>query len=66
MGYEIPDAVLQQYPNDHPAKKLNYVFNMNVSTRSIAGWDVFCDCISSALALCAMVGVNAKSSFVVY
>lgn len=31
VGYEIPDAVLQQTPNDHPSKQLNYVFNMNVS-----------------------------------
>jgi hypothetical protein len=32
VGYEIPDAVLAQNPNDHPCKKLNYVFNMNVSS----------------------------------
>ena len=30
VGYEIPDSVKAEYPNDHPNKLVNYVFNMNI------------------------------------
>jgi hypothetical protein len=43
VAYEIPDVVLQETPNVHPVKKLNYIFNMNVRYSALPlRWIVFC------------------------